>query len=90
MRVDVADIGKRESRRPSVRAAVIGRINFELAARGSLDSVRHGLGDMTFVVVRPLADSAACDTNGPGDGRPVPLEVRKHGRLKHAEQSTAC
>lgn len=87
----VADRDKRGLRRPSsVGATVVGRINFELAARGRLDPVRHRLGDVPFVVVGPLTDGAARDANGSGDGSPIPVVVCKHGRLKHAEQGTAC
>jgi hypothetical protein len=89
MQVLVATTANRDqkSRGPSVvGAAIDGRVNFELASRGSLDSICHRLWDH-FI---PLRDGTARDSNGPGDGRPVPVEVRKHIRLKHAEQGTAC
>jgi hypothetical protein len=74
-------------RRPSsVGATVDGWVYLELAARGRLDAVSHRLGDNVI----PLGNGAAGDADSPGDGCPVVIEVRKHGRLKHAVQSTAC
>lgn len=93
MLVVVATTSKRDRKSggaSNVRATVISWINFELAARGGLDPIGHRFRDMALVVLGPLTDSAACHANGSGDGSSIPIEVRKHGRLKHAKQSTAC
>jgi hypothetical protein len=81
--------GERGSRGLSnVSTAVDSGVYLELSFGGGLDAIGHRLGDGFLVI--PLRDSAACDTYGSSDGRPVPIEVRKHGRLKHAGQGTAC
>lgn len=85
--MNVADRNKRGLRGPSsVRSAVDSRIDFELSAREGLEAIGLRFRDH-FI---PLGDSATRDASGSSHGCPISIEVRKHGRLKHAEQSTAC